>query len=465
MNLIPWRRTESKALTQATHPIEGGEVRHLLPNTRFDYQSETRDREMLNSAVAAPVQWMQRVFPEAPVTVYRTNTEGEEEPEADHPAVQLLRRPNPYYSGYVMWMGIVADLMVTGNAYLLKVRSARDRVVELWYAPQHSVTPRGLAGDDSVYLDHYDYQTGMGTTELEPADVIHFRWGIDPNNIRLGRSPLMAVLREIFTDDEAANYAASLLRNLGIPGVVIVPDEQGESPTEDDRNKMERQWYNRFGRDNRGRALVAGAKVKVIPVSFSPQEMNFRDVRRIPEERISAATGVPAIVAGLGAGLDRSTFANMEEANEMAWENGVIPTQRLIGEDLTSQLLTDFEGETDTLRIGFDTSNVRVLQEDRDRLAERMVKLFSGGIVTRAAALRALGLQAETADEIYLQSTGSMQVDAEGNPRGTMPLAYVQLNAAGEVDSAEIQDEDDSGVADEVERELQAQARRGRNGD
>lgn len=457
MNLKLWQRFTAKQLTQAVHPVEGSAVTTLLPSTRFDYENETREREMMNSAVAAPVQWVQRVFPEAPVVVFDRDEDGEEEPVDDHPVVDLLRRPNPFYSGHVMWMGIIADLLVTGNAYLIKVRSQRNHVVELWYAPQHTMQPRGSSGDDTVFIDHYEYSTGVGVTELPMEDVIHFRWGIDERNVRKGKSPLLSVLREVFTDNEAANYAASLLRNLGIPGVIVVPDEQGEAPSLDDRRDMERVWNQRFGRDNRGRVLVAGARMKVTTLSFSPQEMNLRDVRRIPEERISAALGVPAIVAGLGAGLDRSTFANFGEAREMAYENGIIPTQRLVGEDLTTQLLRDFEGEGTNMRVGFDLRNVRVLQEDGNKLAERAATLVQAGIWTRARALRAMGETADERDEVYLLPLNVVEAPATGEST----LAPPPSRRAQEQQD----DDDDAGTdADELAGAALAASRASGNG-
>jgi hypothetical protein len=80
-------------------------------------------------------------------------------------------------------------------------------------------------------------------------------------------------------------------------------------------------------------------KTKVEQFGFSPEQLLLRELRRIPEERVTAVLGVPAIVAGLGAGLDRSTFTNMAEAREAAYESGIIPTQRIIAEDIRFQLL------------------------------------------------------------------------------------------------------------------------------
>jgi hypothetical protein len=52
--------------------------------------------------------------------------------------------------------------------------------------------------------------------------------------------------------------------------------------------------------------------------------------------------GIPAVVVGLGAGLERSTFTNMAEAREAAYESGLIPAQKILGEDIRFQLLPLF---------------------------------------------------------------------------------------------------------------------------
>ncbi|KKK67175.1 hypothetical protein LCGC14_2956710, partial [marine sediment metagenome] len=50
----------------------------------------------------APVQWIQRAFPEAPLTVFRERA-GEREALADHPMTELVARPNGFYDGIALW--------------------------------------------------------------------------------------------------------------------------------------------------------------------------------------------------------------------------------------------------------------------------------------------------------------------------------------------------------------------------
>jgi hypothetical protein len=82
---------------------------------------------------------------------------------------------------------------------------------------------------------------------------------------------------------------------------------------------------------------------KVQEFGFSPEQLTLKDLRRIPEERVTAVLGTPAVVVGLGAGLDRSTFTNYTEAREAAYEQAIIPPQALLAEEIWFQLLPDFE--------------------------------------------------------------------------------------------------------------------------
>jgi hypothetical protein len=134
-------------------------------------------------------------------------------------------------------------------------------------------------------------------------------------------------------------------------------------------------------------------KTTVSVLSFNPEQMQLRELRRIPEERVSAIFGTPAVVVGLGAGLDRSTYSNMAEAREAAYESNIIPTQRLFAAELDTQLVPDF-GDPTRLRVGFDLSKVRVLQDDQNALHERARLNLGAGLLTLNQALEMIGEEA-----------------------------------------------------------------------
>lgn len=399
---------DSKALTEMTfnRNYHDSLTDVLLPRTNFDYQSEVAP--MLNSAVTACVHWYMRTFPEAPIVVQQ-DIDGVKENLASHPVTELMRLPNQYYSGSTLLMGVIADYLVTGNGYILKVKTEGGELQELWYTPSSLIKPRSPKHDPKVFISHYEYRPLGQTIRIEREDVIHLRWGINPNNVREGLSPLRAVLREIFTDDEAANYSASLLRNMGVAGLFIVPRENANM-SRDTAEVMKAKFKERFTGDRRGEPFVSNMPLDIKNISFSPSEMNLRDVRTIPEERVCAVLGIPAIVAGLGAGLSRSTFSNMAEAREMAYENGIIPLQRLIATDLTTQLLQEFDPNPN-LQITFNNLDIRILQEDRTSEANRAAALFAGGVITRAEARVMTGFRSEDIDDIFRAPTNINEVE------------------------------------------------------
>lgn len=376
-----------------------------------------------SSIVMACVNWVCRTFPEAPMVIERRDLEGVWNADVDHECAELLENPNPYYSGALLSMATEADYALSGNAYWIKLRGGDRREeemgwlsngdgkpVQLWWAPESSMQPC-WPEDGSVFISHYEYKVNDAPLKVRREDVVHHRFGLDPNNPRKGLSPLASLIREIYTDEQAAAFSATLLANLGVPGVVISPDDTGTEITPEDADGIREQFDGRFKGEGNGGTAVLSGKAKITVLSFSPQQMNLKDMRRLPEERVTAVMGIPAIVAGLGAGLDRSTFSNFAEAREAAYESHIIPRQRLLSADLRTQLLGDF-GEVKGVRVGFDNTQVRVLQDDQNKLVFRLAEGVRSGAVQIAEMRSALRLPVTDADRVYLRYFAQAEVPA-----------------------------------------------------
>ena len=395
-----------------TRIVSGGSSSLVIPLSTVNYASMADTST--NSAVMAVVNWYARTTTEAPLVVQSQDENGVMELDHGHELSRLLRRPNPFYSGALLQMAIMADYVLTGNAYILKVRAASRRVVELWWAPSWMVTPVHER-DSENFVDFYKVGSGGGVEERWAIeDVVHHRWGLDPSNPIRGMSPLTSLFREIYTDDEAARFTATILKNLAIPGVILSPE--GDAAADESAvEEIKERYQDAVGGDNRGGVIVMRSATKVQTLSWSPRELQLREVRKIPEERITAVLGIAAVVAGLGAGLDRSTFANFAEAREAAYESGLIPIQRLHAEDLSTQLLPDFDDRPDAT-VARDYREVRVLQEDETEKAKRHAGLVMGSIETRGEARAALGLAVKPADDVYLIPISTMEIGPGADP-------------------------------------------------
>jgi len=280
----------------------------MMPRSQRNYAREVGSG-LNNSIVVSAVNWIARNFPEAPLILLDTDKKTNETITITaHPMLKLISRPNRFYSGTLLWGATLTDLTIAGNAYWIKVRNKIGEVVELWYCPQHLMTPISNTTEFiSGYLYSPDGRLNKGV-EYTTEDVVHFRFGIDPNNMAKGLSPLASLLREIYTDDEASNFSASIVTNLGVPGVIISPANMTGNPSQitTDAEKIKRDFSDRFTGDKRGEPLVFTSPTSVTTLTWTPQEMNLTGLRRLPEERVSAVLGIPAMVLGLGAGLEHS---------------------------------------------------------------------------------------------------------------------------------------------------------------
>lgn len=410
-----------KALSAMRHsPQAPVAMQRMLTRTRFDYRKAIGDG-LDSSVVTAPIQWIQRAAPEASLTVKRKDRAGQVTQLDEHPMLALIARPNAFYGDLTLWTATVMSYCLAGNAYWIKLRNGIGRPGELWYVPHWLMEPKG-SEDGTEFLTHYLYSPGGGhqPIRLDPADVVHFRQGMDPRNPRLGLSPIDGVIREIFMDLESSNFVASLLRNMGVPGVVISPKNGGVVSAED--VEATKAWFNQaFSGDRRGGPLVMGAPTDVSPYGFNPQQMNMGEARDIAEERICACLGIPAAVVGFGSGLQSTKVgATMEEMVKLAWRNGVLPIMRVFADELDRSLLPDF-GNTAGLKSGWDVSDVLALQDDLDKKASRWNTMVGGGWAQVYEGREDMGLEVDDSHRIYLRPAMAIEVPAGALPRPSDP--------------------------------------------
>lgn len=373
-------------------------LRRALPNSNRDWAKVAGDLG-LNGVIASCTDWYVRNLPQATPQVLRRVDSQQTEPIENHPVVALINNPGDAYTASVFWGLVLQDYKLFGNAYVRKLRGTRTGTpVALQYLPQDMVRP---VGNGVNPLTHYTYTTDGRAYDVGLEDMIHLRYGRDPSDIRIGRAPIQAVLREIAADNVASSAAYGLLSNGAMPSIIVGPDARQDvvDLSVDDLRQVKRQLREDLTGDNAGGIVVMSGPYKMDKVSLTPSELALDSVRRVPEERICSAMGLNPMVLGLGAGLERSTYSNYERAQQAAWEDGMIPLLRAIADALTVGLLPDFPEYAPGDVVAYDTTNVKALSDDLAAAAERAERLYKSGIADRAEAKRIAGLEATPEDE------------------------------------------------------------------
>ena len=383
--------------------VGSGQLQSLLtrklPGSHRDWARECGDLG-LNSIVAVAMDWYIRNWAQGVPQIMRPMPDGQSEMLPEHPALDILRAPQPGVPPSVFWAWVITDYKLLGNAYIRKVRSNDVAGVPtyLQYLPADMMRPVGEAEQPIKY---WVYTADNATYQIDPADIIHIRYARDPNDLRLGRSPLTSVLREIATDNAASSTAYGLMRNNAMPALIIGPDarDQMVDVDEDSARALKRRLQENFSGDGAGGVAVMQSAYKVDRVSLSPTELALDQVRRLPEERICSALGLNPMVLGLGSGLDRSTYSNYERAQQAAWEDGMIPLMAQVAESMTLGLLPEYTQSQDGDYLEFDVSDVRALADDLAAEAQRSERLYKAGIIDRAEAKRIAGIEPDAEDE------------------------------------------------------------------
>lgn len=390
-----------------------------------------------NAIVMACVHYIMTTFPEAPMRVMSRETRTAKPVEMyEHPLTHLVESPNTFYTDDVLWQATAADYSLNGNAYWQVVYDSLMNPVEVWYEPSFSIRP-AWPKDGSEFISDYQIFRDNKWVNIPRENVVHFRYGIDPRNPRLGLSKLRTALRAIYTDNEAEAYTAAILKNMGIPGVIISPSSAEFSM---DPEQIESEFNARFTGDRRGKAMAVSGPVSVSTLSFAPEQMSLKTLRLSPQAIISALIGIPAVVAGLEVGIEHMIYNTFSEAREHAYEGNIIPTKSSIAKQLKLQLMPRFrEGIMPGEYVDWDYSGVRVLQDDMNRLATRTAVLYNAGVMKRSEAREAnnLAVASDGSDDTYkvaaevasaLVETGQVGTAGAGVPGGDKGITDPDLH-------------------------------------
>lgn len=391
-----------------------------------------------NGAFFACVSALAFGFSEPPLQVF-------DGPEQDatriptHPFIAFMQRPNQVGMGQAeLMITTIVYMAIGGNAYWHKIRNARGQVIEV--RPYHAGHITAIPGGD-YWIDHYVYDVqGLGGTgaqlpRIPREDLVHFKWpSPDPRQPWQAQPPLLAAATNIQSDNELTKYLFALLRNDAVPRTVLVTpaDRVLDDP---EARRMKQQWKERYGGENRGDVAILEGGTTVQRLGLNMTELAFDALHRIPETRIAAVMRVPPIIAGLAAGLERSTFANYGEARAAFTQDTLSPLWRMVESEIDADLLPEF-GNGVTVR--FDRDQVAALQEDRAVKWGYITTAYKSGLIQLNEGRRKLGfIDVPEGDAFYsAPSMGSFtELPADESDEGVklrfLLSALSELGASG----------------------------------
>jgi HK97 family phage portal protein len=401
----------------------------LEPDGSFETftQNGYRRNELVYACIAEKAQSL-------PQAVLRVYPRGSNEPIDDHRLRKLIEQPNPLTGEFEFFEMQVTYLDLAGICYSFIVRGRDGVPSQLWPLRPDLVGVLPSAADPNVYAWVYrpDPQRPQVQVVIPSRDMVVVRYPnpnpLNPADRYFGFPPLRPASRATSLDNAATDYVDRLLRNDATPMTLIMTQESIDNEIAD---RIRTRWWARHSGANRGgpAVLPKGMDVKVLGLNL--RDLEFPDLRSISETRICMAFGVPPILIGAKVGLDRSTFANYQEARRSFWEETLIPLQRRFADGFRARLLAELSGVgRQRIVLDWDNSAVLALREAESAKWERATNALARGGITQNQFLRIVGFPPVPGGDQFLIPAGVVPTQAGEAGEATSDTAALSLLAA-----------------------------------
>lgn len=282
----------------------------------------------------------------------------------NHPAIDLLHRPNPEKAGADFFCEVIASKLLFGNAYILSTSLKDAPPREIYLLPAEAT---------QIVLQHnypvaYRYNSSKGT-KIYPIDplskisrVLHIK-NYHPTNRNYGLSCLEAASAPIALHSEATKWNCSLLKNGARPsGALVFKDGNGYLNDEQFERLKEQLCDKYSGASNSGRPILLEGGLDWREMSINPKDMDFIESKNSAAREIALAFGVPPQLLGINGD---NTYSNMQEARLALWEETLIPLLDKLSDALGNWLSHWYKEE---IIIDFDRDSISALTEKRENL-------------------------------------------------------------------------------------------------
>jgi HK97 family phage portal protein len=296
-------------------------------------------------------------------------------------AAALLAAPNPRQAGVSLLEALFLQLHIAGNAYLECVSlDGAPRELHVLRSDRMRVVP----GPDG-WPEAYDYTVGGRSVRFQAGEgaspILHLTLA-HPVDDHYGLSAMEAAATAIDIHNEASRWNKAFLDNAARPSGALVYAADGANMSEEQYERLKRELEEGFqGVANAGRPLLLEGGLDWKPLSLSPKDMDFIELKNVAAREIALAFGVPPLVLGLAGD---NTHANYAEANRVFWRQCIAPLVRKTAGSL-SLWLSQHLGSAVTLTPDFDA--VDAMNETRETLWQAVTAADFLSIDEKRAAL------------------------------------------------------------------------------
>lgn len=351
-------------------------------------------------AVRTVVGFIARNVAQMGVHVFERRDDDDRERVSDHPLAELLAVPFPGtpWTTYRLVNWTVHELGIYDDAYWLKGRSGRLNA--LMPMPRRFIRP---VGENPMMPDAYEIiGNGGQAREVPPDQVVHFH-GYNPDDLRIGTSPI-ETLRQVLAEEYAAGkYREQLWNNGARVGGYIARPREAPRWSPDARMRFRREWQEQYaGNDvDAGGTPVLEDGMVFTPSGVTPRDAQYVEARKLTREEVAVAYFIHPSMMGI---MDGTGSNAVKDIHRMLYQDAFGPLITGLAQDIEAQLLPDldaFGALTRTIYVEFNLAEK--LRGSFEEQAAALQASVGGPFMTRSEARSRMNLpHLDEADELIV---------------------------------------------------------------
>lgn len=328
------------------------------------------------------------------------------------PALLPLEKPWPNGTTGELLVRMEQDVSLAGNAYIRDAGTHLERLRPDWTNIVSKVIIDPITDTEVREVIGYWYDP-LGDVDRDatfyPVDeVAHWSPMPDPMANFRGMSWMTPVLRDIDADARMTDYKRAFLDNAATPNLMIKYAAKLAPGKINELAAQVQARHGGVGNSFKTMILDEGADTSVLGANF--EQMLFTEVEAAGENRIAIASGVPAIVAGLQAGLDSTGLAYYDSAVRAFADLTMRPNWRT-----ACACLSKLVQVPDGARLWFDVSGIAALRQGEKEKADTMAVLATAAqqLVMAGYTPESITLSLSAGDVTLLKHSGLVSVQMQ----------------------------------------------------
>lgn len=392
-----------------------------------------------NPYVYRAINFVADALAEIPLQLRRDTGGGETEGVDDHPALDLINRPNESTTRSMFFRKMIGHWyfggevnLQTGNI-LTGDRSGMPTKMFL-HRPDRF---RRFETDRDDMIEGYHFSLPNGDPVFYDTDQMTRILNWHPLKDNHGYPVVQAAFMSVQLQEEGLNWNMSTFQNKGrIPGFFKYTGRGDHSDTKFQRLKEETQQQYRKDAKNALPGFL-DADYDFMEVGQTVGDADWLEQNRLEGVRIAIALGIDPALLG---DSSHKTYSNFETALRAAYILNIVPTLKAFLDEFNQWLLPKFP-DGDSLFFAVNEDEIRALQEDRTELYNRLVQGVEGTVITPDEARQELGFDPleGAADQLY-SAFNRVPLEGLAAPGGEMERSLSRLGLMDEREFYRLED-------------------------